>query len=210
MSAATNQPAMNAPAADSKPADPVVPIWLIIVLFMLLYWGAVYFDEHGGWFEKQVYAPYRNTEEVANFNAAFGPEDPKVRGARVYGVTCFACHQASGMGTPGTFPPLVGSDFVNEKDPGRMIRIVLQGFTGPGLTVNGKPFETSGTMMTMNYLSDEDIAAVITYVRDNPGWNNHASLVTADQVHAVREKVQKTHPQPFYSPAEIFQISPSD
>jgi mono/diheme cytochrome c family protein len=208
MSAATNQPAMNAPAADSKPQDPAVPIWLIIVLFMLLYWGAVYFDEHGGWFEKQVYAPYRNTEEVASINAAFGPEDPRVRGARIYAATCIACHQANGMGTPGTFPPLAGSDWVNEKEPGRMIRIVLQGFSGPGLMIKGQPFNTASSMVPWNSYSDEDLAAVITYVRSNSDWKNNASPVTPEQVHAIRAKVA-SHPMSF-TPDEMMQISPAD
>lgn len=209
MSSATNQPASNAPAGNAEGQSQNVPVWLIVVLFMLLYWGAVYFDEHGGWFEPKVYAPYASADEVKTFQVAGGPSIMD-QGFAVYGKTCIACHQPNGMGTPGSFPPLVGSDWVNEKEPGRIIRLVLQGFTGPGLVVNGKPFSTSGTMITMNYLSDDDIAAVVTYVRGNTEWGNHASPVTPDQVRAIREKVQKTHPQPFYSPAEIEQINPSE
>jgi nitrite reductase (NO-forming) len=209
MSSPTSQPASNAPAETTGSQSSAVPIWLIVVLFMLLYWGAVYFDEHGGWFEPRVYGPYVSAEELKKFQVA-GGSGIMDQGAAVYGKTCIACHQPNGMGTAGSFPPLVGSDWVKEKDPGRIIRLVLQGFTGPGLLVNGQPFPTSGTMITMAYLSDEDIAAVLTYVRGNPDWGNHAPPVTPEQVKAIREKVQKTHPQPFYSPAEIMQINPAE
>lgn len=209
MNPSPNQPVTNAPAPDSGVNDPVVPVWLIVVLFLLIYWGAVYFDERGGWFAPQVYAPYRSSEELASFNAAFGPPDIKVLGEQIYGKTCVACHQANGQGTPGTFPPLVGSDWVNEKDPGRMIRIVLEGFSGPGLVVNGQPFNTGSAMVPWgSTLSDDDIAAVITYVRGNKEWGNNASAVTPEQVKSVRGKVA-SHPLPF-SPDEIMKISPSD
>ena len=183
-----------------------MPIWLIVVLFMLLYWGAVYFDEHGGWFESKVYSPYVSADEVKTFQVAGGPSIHDL-GFTVYNrPTCVVCHQANGMGQPGTFPPLVGSDFVNEKDPGRIIRLVLQGFQGPGLVVSGKPFPTGSSMVPWNSLSDDDIAAVLTYVRSE--WGNNAPAVTPEQVHAVREKVA-SHPLPF-SPDEIMKISPSE
>lgn len=209
MNAPANQPVTNAPAPDSGVKDPVVPVWLIVVLFLLVYWGAVYFDEHAGWFAPQVYAPYRSSEELASFNAAFGPPDVKVLGEQIYGKTCVACHQANGQGTPGTFPPLAGSDWVNEKDPGRMIRIVLQGFSGPGLVVKGQPFNTGSAMVPWNSMSDDDIAAVITFVRGNKEWGNNAPPVTPEQVKSVRGKVASSHPLPF-SPDEIMKVSPSD
>ena len=208
MNSPANQPVTNASAPDSGVKDSPVPVWLIVVLFLLVYWGAVYFDEHGGWFKPQVYGPYRSSEELASFNAAFGPPDIRVLGEQIYGKTCIACHQANGQGAPGTFPPLAGSDWVNEKDPGRMIRIVLQGFSGPGLVVKGQPFNTGSAMVPWNMMSDEDIAAVISYVRGNKEWGNNASLVTPEQVKSVRAKVAG-HPLPF-SPEEIMKISPSD
>lgn len=207
MTSATNQPASNVPPENAERQNPTVPVWLIVVLFMLLYWGAVYFDEHGGWFESRVYTPYASADELKTFQVAGGPSIMD-QGAAVYGRTCIACHQPNGMGLPGTFPPLDGSDWINAKEPGRIIRLVLQGFSGPGLVVNGKPFPTTGTMITMNYLSDDDVAAVVSYVRGS--WGNRASPVTADQVRAIREKVQKTHPQAFYSPTEILQINPAE
>jgi mono/diheme cytochrome c family protein len=207
MNSPTNQPAADALRDDSGVKDAAVPIWLIVVLFLLVYWGAVYFDEHGGWFESQVYTPYVSAEQLKGFQVAGGP-NPYEQGQQLYGKTCFVCHGPAGLGQPGTFPPLAGSDWVNEQQPGRMIRIVLQGFSGPGLQVNGKPFNTSGTMVPWNSYSDEDIAAVITFVRGNKEWGNKAPVVTPEQVHAVRDKL-KSHPLSF-TPDEILKISPAE
>jgi mono/diheme cytochrome c family protein len=207
MNSPTNQPAISAPRDESARNDPTVPIWLIVVLFLLVYWGAVYFDEHGGWFDSQVYTPYVSAEQLKTFQVSGGP-NPFEEGRQIYARTCFVCHGPAGLGQAGTFPPLAGSDWVNEPQPGRMIRIVLQGFSGPGLTIKGQPFNTGSAMVPWNGLSDDDIASVITFVRGNTEWGNKAAPVTPEQVHAIREKV-KNHPLTF-SPAEIEQIPPAE
>lgn len=182
-----------------------VPMWLIITLALAFYCGAIYFDSHGGWFSSNVYAPYRSAEEVASWNIG-GPEDPLAAGRAVYAKTCVACHQPSGMGMPGQYPPLVDSEWVNETEPGRVIRLVLHGLTGP-ITVKGQKF--NNTMVAWGpTLSDEEIAAVITFVRGNKEWGNNASPVTPAQVKAVREKT-KTHAGPF-TPDALLQISPAE
>ena len=71
-----------------------MPIWLIIVLFLLVYWGAVYFDEHGGWFDPQVYTPYVSAEQLKTYQVAGGPRI-RERGRQVYGRTCVTCHGAA-------------------------------------------------------------------------------------------------------------------
>jgi len=207
MNSPATQPAAGAPREEEL-KDPTVPIWLIIVLFLLVFWGAVYFDEHGGFFDKQVYTPYVSAENLKDYEVSSGP-NPFEDGRVIYGRTCVTCHQANGLGQPGTFPPLAGSDWVNEPQPGRMIRIVLQGFTGPGLTIHGQPFNTASSMVPWNSLSDEDIAAVITFVRGNTEFNNHAPPVTPEQVKAIRNKVATAHPGMF-SPAEIQAVNPAD
>lgn len=208
MNSPANQPATSAPLNDSVAKDSAVPIWLIVVLFLLVYWGAVYFDEHGGWFDSQVYTPYVSAEQLKSFQVSGGP-NPFERGRQLYSGTCAVCHGPAGLGASGTFPPIAGSDWVNEAEPGRMVRIVLQGFSGPGLVVNGQPFNTGSAMIPWaNTLSDEDIAAIITYVRGNKEWGNRAAPVTPEQVHAIRDKV-KNHPLSF-TPDEIEKISPAE
>lgn len=206
MNSATKQSAAPAPREDTGVKDATVPIWLIVVMFLLVFWGAVYFDQHGGWFEPQVYGPYVSMENLKTYQVSGGPDVREI-GRQVYGRTCITCHGPAAAGQAGTFPPLAGSDWVNEEQPGRMIRLVLQGFQGPGLKVNGQPFNTGSAMVPWNSLSDDDIAAVITFVRGNKEWGNHASPVTPEQVKAIRDKV-KAHPMSF-TPTELEGISPA-
>ncbi len=195
MSFPANQPeTVAAGSRASQPRGATVPIWLIVIMFLLLYWGALYFDGNGGWFSAKVYAPYHSVDEVQLLQPISGGNEVFELGKSVYNrPTCAACHQASGLGAPGQFPPLAGSEWVNEEHPGRMIRLVLNGLQGP-ITVKGQSF--NNTMVPWNMLSDEEIAAVITYVRQNKEWGNNASAVTPAQVKAVREKL-KAHSQAF-------------
>ena len=102
-------------------------------------------------------------------------------GKQVYATTCAACHQATGEGVAGVFPPLVGSEWVTG-DESKLALIILHGVTGPievaGETYNGMMPPWGGTM------KDADIAAVITYVRS--AWGNKAAPITAAKVASLR------------------------
>lgn len=113
-------------------------------------------------------------------------EARKQAGQTVYMTVCFACHQPTGQGLPNMFPGLAGSDWANAKKPDRIIRMVLNGFTGP-ITINGKPFTTPAPLMPPQgaALSDQQIADVLTYVRGSFG--NKADAVTPEQVKTIRE-----------------------
>lgn len=101
-------------------------------------------------------------------------------GANMYIANCASCHQPNGEGLAGTFPPLAGSRIV-KGDPSKLIRIVKYGITGP-LALGGK--EYNGMMPAWSpTLSDDAIAATITYVRSS--WGNRAAPVTPAQVGAV-------------------------
>ena len=105
-------------------------------------------------------------------------------GKRIYNNVCAACHQQSGLGIPGAFPPLAASDYLNT-DKGRAIGIVAHGLSGP-VTVNGKAFNSQ--MPALN-LSDEDVANVLTYVYGQ--WGNAGHEVKPAEVAAVRAAKQK-------------------
>jgi mono/diheme cytochrome c family protein len=207
MNSPTSSPAPSASDSDdSNRKGPAVPIWLILFMFMLLYWGAVYFDARGGWFSPQVYAPYHTVEEIQALQPSSGGSDAYELGRAVYNrPTCVACHQTSGQGTPGQFPPLAGSEWVNEAEPGRVIRMVLNGLQGP-MTVKGQAYNNA--MVPWNTLSDEEIAGVITYIRQNKEWGNNASAVTAEQVKVVRDKL-KGRSTPFTA-EELMKVSPAE
>lgn len=104
-----------------------------------------------------------------------------VSGQQVYGRTCVTCHQATGQGQPGAFPPLVNSPFVSG-DKDRLIRLVLNGITGP-IEVNGRRF--NGVMPGWkSQLNDAEIAAVLTYVRATFGGG--ADSVRTEEVREQR------------------------
>ena len=106
-------------------------------------------------------------------------------GAALYGALCVACHQASGAGLPGVFPPLAGSDWVKGKDS-TLAAIVLQGVNGT-LTVNGVAF--NGAMPSFKAkLSDEQVAAVLSHVRS--AWGNASPPVAPDTVARMREALK--------------------
>ncbi|MBI3044770.1 MAG: cytochrome c oxidase subunit II [Betaproteobacteria bacterium] len=104
-------------------------------------------------------------------------DELKAQGEKVYAGNCVACHQATGMGLPGTFPALSGSKIVTgPKD--EQIKTVLN-----GVVKGGKP-----TAMAAfgKQLSDADLAAVITYTRNN--WSNRTGdMVTPAEVKALRK-----------------------
>ena len=104
-------------------------------------------------------------------------DELKTQGEKVYAGNCVACHQATGMGVPGTFPALSGSKVVNGPKEGQ-INVVLN-----GVVKDGKP-----TLMAAfgKQLSDADLAAVITFTRNN--WSNKTGdMVTPADVKAARK-----------------------
>jgi mono/diheme cytochrome c family protein len=200
------QTSADGPRNQSTAGRPAVPVWLMVMVIVTLYLGLLYFDAHGGWAGQQVYAPYHNSEELTKWQPAIAG-DSTVAGRQVYNrPTCSACHQPDGKGTPGQFPPLVNSPWVKEAEPGRLIRIVLNGLNGP-LELNGQAYNNA-MVPWKDVLNDEDIASVLTYIRKNKDWGNDAPAVTPDRVKAVRGKVAN-RAAPF-TPAELLQVNPAE
>lgn len=106
-------------------------------------------------------------------------EEKIAAGKNVYSQTCLACHQANGQGIPNAFPPLAASDYLNA-DVKRAIDIVLHGKSGP-ITVNGKEYNS---VMTKQFISDEEIADVLTYVYNS--WGNNKTNVSVNMVKEVK------------------------
>ncbi len=113
--------------------------------------------------------------------------DPAVmKSGQAQYILCVACHGQSGEGT-SVGPPLAGSEWVNGP-PENLIRIQLRGLTGP-ITVKGQHYNIPGGMQPLASQNDDQIAAVLTYVRNSFG--NSAPAVTAAQVAALRGEVGK-------------------
>jgi mono/diheme cytochrome c family protein len=160
-----------------------MPVGLIGLVAVVAFLGNMYFIYHGldiggkgGAFPKLVYFPYRTFSDLRP------PGDGEL-GKAVYAMACLQCHQATGMGTPGMFPPLAGSEWVTTEGHQRMIRIVLNGLAGP-IDVAGAQYNNV-MVPWRDTLKDDQIAAVLTYVRSE--WGNKADAVTPEEVAKVRE-----------------------
>jgi mono/diheme cytochrome c family protein len=112
--------------------------------------------------------------------AAGGMAAALANGKAVYTKTCLACHQADGRGVQRMNPPLIKTDYVlGEKN--RLINIVLKGFS-EDVEINGEYY--SNTMPAHDFLKDQEIADVLTYVRNSFG--NKASIVSLAEVQKQR------------------------
>src|SRR5690606_28644453 len=109
-----------------------------------------------------------------------------VNASAVYMMYCRACHQRAGKGGGGRSAPLEQSEWVN-RDKNRLIDVVLNGLSGP-ITVRGLPYEEPMPAHG-SFLSDEQVAEVLTYVRSN--FDNNSGPITVAEVAAVREKTAK-------------------
>ncbi len=105
------------------------------------------------------------------------------RGKKVYDMVCIACHQADGAGMPPMNPPLIKTKWVlgSKKE---LVKIVLKGLKGGEIEIDGDTFNNPMPPLETT-LNDQQIADVLTYVRNNFG--NKASAVTVAEVKAVRK-----------------------
>jgi mono/diheme cytochrome c family protein len=95
------------------------------------------------------------------------------RGARIYDQRCAYCHGDAGQGAAGAYPPLAGSRAVNMDTPANLIQVVRHGGFLPATAGNPRPY---GMPPFGHVLDDNDIAAVLTYVRGS--WGNDAPAVS--------------------------------
>ncbi|MDT7828642.1 PQQ-dependent sugar dehydrogenase [Pricia sp. S334] len=109
-----------------------------------------------------------------------------VGGAQLYQKYCSACHQMNGRGASGRFPPLTNTDWV-AGDKERLIKIVLNGMEG-SLVIDGEVY--NGVMPQHSFLSDREIAEVLTYIRSSFG--NEASEVKMSEVQKVKLTQQES------------------
>ena len=119
---------------------------------------------------------------------------------------CTTCHQPDGKGLEASgFPPLTGSQWVTGNED-RLIKLALKGLYGP-IEVAGKKYGGQVPMTPFGgMLKDEEVAAVLTYVRNSFG--NKASVIATEKVKAVRDAIKdKTG---FYTPEELLKQHPME
>jgi mono/diheme cytochrome c family protein len=108
------------------------------------------------------------------------PKKAMENGKKVYDMYCLACHQADGTGVPRLNPPVAKTSYVLG-DKKKLVQIILKGMNEP-VEINGNIYEN--VMAPHDYLTDQEIADVLTYVRNSFG--NKASVVTAAEVKKIR------------------------
>ena len=194
------------PSADVTP----MPLWLAGICAGAMVWAGTYFGIFHGGLSATVFNEYDSSPAVlfpqpkkagGKGAVAEAPQSLAQIGKGVFGQ-CVACHQGSGMGVAGQFPPLVKSEYVvgGEK---RLIAILLKGIQG-SLTVEGKTF--NGAMPPWESgLSPKKIAAVATYIRQE--WGNSAPEISEAKVLAAKKEfAAQTSP---WTEAQLLQI-PAD
>ena len=103
-------------------------------------------------------------------------------GAQIYADECSGCHKPDGSGIAGLFPVLKGSPAVQQTDPTTLLRVVLRGAEAAG--TDKAP--TASSMPQFSWiLTDDQVAAVVTYIRNS--WGNSAPPVNTGDVHKARQ-----------------------
>lgn len=113
---------------------------------------------------------------------SFGQKKNIDPGKAIYTQYCLACHQEDGSGVPNMNPPLRKSDWVLG-DKTRLINVVLKGLDEE-IEVNGESYR--GIMASHSFLSDKQIADVLTFIRSN--FDNKADAIKPEEVQALRKK----------------------
>lgn len=157
-----------------------VPIFFIFLFGALMFWGGIYIAKYSGGFRSDVFDPHWTPQKTSGPVVAF---DPIKQGKKLYARTCQQCHQADGHGIPGVYPPLVNSPWVLGSED-RLAHLLILGMSGP-LHILGADY--NGNMPPVGMWKDKDIAAVLTYIRQE--WGNQAPAVDESIVAAARKSI---------------------
>ena len=166
-------------------------LWLIAIYGLAVFFGGTYLGRYAGNFSGDGLDYLGGAPRVASKGAGgAGPEQaaeltPAQRGAKIYSANCATCHQATGLGVAGQYPPLVDTELVNGGSR-RHVMIVLKGLQGP-VTVKGQHYGSAVMQPWDKTLTDQKIADVVTYERST--WGNKGSPVTAEGVAALRKEL---------------------
>jgi mono/diheme cytochrome c family protein len=165
-------------------------IWLIAVYGLALFCGGAYLGRYSGNFSGDsldiAYTPPKpHGPAGAGGGAAQEVLSPADRGKKIFSANCATCHQMSGQGVAGQYPPLAGSEYVNGGTR-RLAMIVLKGLQGP-LTVKGAQYGTAVMQPWETTLNDQKISDVLTFIRQE--WGNTGGPVAPEGISALRKEL---------------------
>jgi len=185
--------------ADPQEGSRPIPLWVLVTIVLLVI-SCVYYIVRSDSAAASIYGDRRTLSDLAQKPKSAASAGATADGAAIFAARCAPCHQATGSGLPGVFPPLAGSNWVNGRDT-TVIQILLHGIQGT-LTVNGASY--NGNMPTFGaQLSDAEIAAVLTHVRSH--WGNKTGPISAAQV-ATQRSASAGRSEPWHGDADLTKL----
>jgi mono/diheme cytochrome c family protein len=194
---------IHSPQAQREQLEPTesyspVPMFIIFVFSAMMFWSGWYVQRYSGNFRPDIFDHQWDPSRVAQKSDK--PFDPIAAGKRLFSQNCQQCHQAHGEGIPGVYPPLHDSQWVLG-DPQRLGKLVLGGMSGP-LVVKGQLY--NGNMPAFSHWTDQKVAAVLTYIRQE--WGHAAEPISEADITAIRQAMG-TRSKP-WSPEELTALHP--
>ena len=161
-----------------------MPLAALLVAAGMVVWAVVYILST----EPLTLSQFGDQRTRAELSGPVAAAGGAVDGKALYAAQCAACHQASGAGLPGVFPPLDGSEWV-QGEPRVLANILLHGITGE-ITVKGNKYQ--GAMPAFAQLSDAELAGIASFIRGN--WSNKAEPLQAELFAKERAYGKRTTP----------------
>lgn len=172
---------------NAEPEERIRPVPLVVaaIVLVMVAFGVLYIlmsDPFGN-------AELGDRRTLADLSGP-APAAPgaAVDGKQLFTAHCVACHQATGKGLPGVFPPLDGSEWVHG-DARTLANILLHGIDGE-IDVEGVTYK--GAMPAFQQLSDAELAAVASYIRSS--WSNKSEALTPELFEQERKARTRTTP----------------
>lgn len=166
----------------------LLPLAMLFIFSGLIFYAGAYLNRYAGLYHGDIFDERVLPTDGQPVAAAI---DPVVLGRRQYALACVTCHMPNGQGIPNLYPPLVGTEWVVGSEE-RLVAILVHGLKGP-VTVNGNVYSAAampafGQVAGSGYnWSDERIAAVLTYIRQE--WGNAAGPISTEQVREFRTRI---------------------
>ena len=181
---------------DPEEAVRPMPVAALLVAAAMVVWAVVYILSA----EPLTLSQFGDQRTRAELSGPVAAAGGAVDGKALYAAQCAACHQATGAGLPGVFPPLDGSEWV-QGEPRVLANILLHGVTGE-ITVKGNKYQ--GAMPAFAQLSDAELAGIASFIRGN--WSNKAEPLQAELF--AKERADGSRTTPFEGEAALKALSP--
>lgn len=172
-------------------AEPL-SLWLIAIYGVAVFLGGAYFWGYAGSFAPDGLDEVGGTTQSLSKPGGGGTQvaevaqlTPAERGKKVFSANCATCHQSTGLGSAGKYPPLAGSEFVNGGTR-RLGMILLKGLQGP-VKVKSAQYGSDVMQPWDKTLNDQKIADVLTYIRQE--WGNSGGPVAPEGIAALRKEL---------------------